>query len=104
MLLIIASIPALFADSTHNPYSCVIDPEFANTDLTYAPLAAWAAAGSNTTIDTLAIREIDITDIEPIVCLVPNSSIIDTTSFVSAIPDDGFDDTMPYKHCLIFWC
>ena len=47
MLLIIASTPALFADSAPNPYSCVIDPEFANTDIGYAPLVAWAAAGSN---------------------------------------------------------
>ena len=62
----------------------------------------WASAGSGATIDTLAIREIDITDIEPIVSLVPNSSIIDTTSFVSAIPDDDLDDSGCFKALIEF--
>jgi len=52
-LLNITLFSPLFADSNPNPYSCVIDPEFGNTDLVYAPLAAWAAAGSNAVIDSV---------------------------------------------------
>lgn len=92
-LLIIMSFSPLFADTNPNPYSCIIDPEFSNTDLVYAPLAAWAAAGSNAIIDTLALREINITDIEPIVCYNNVISETDTTTFVSAIPDDDLDDS-----------
>ena len=44
---------ALFADTNPNQYGCIIDEEFANTDLLDAPLNAWASAGSNAIIDSV---------------------------------------------------
>ncbi|MDD2231069.1 MAG: hypothetical protein PHY48_16900 [Candidatus Cloacimonetes bacterium] len=83
----------LFADSglpTSEPFP--LPPQ--------APLSEWAAAGSNAVVDSLL--EIDITNIEPIVSLVPSSTIIDTTYFVSATPNDDLDDSDVFKKLIDF--
>lgn len=69
-LLIIMSFSPLFADTNPNPYSCIIDPEFSNTDLVFAPLAAWAAAGSNAVTDS--VFSVNVTAIPDSVTYVPH--------------------------------
>lgn len=95
ILIIVKSIPALFADSPPNPYSCVIDPEFANTELTYAPLTAWASAGSNAVIDSLLIINVSS---------IPDSMCVENTNI--PIPEaqsgDGFDNSLTFNE-LIKW-
>lgn len=70
-LLLLSILPTtwLFADIDPNGGSCIINDEFSETIYEAAPLHIWAQAGSNVELDTLVIREIDITQIEPIVCL-----------------------------------
>ena len=96
-LFIITSLSPLFADSTPNPYSCVIDPEFANTDLVYAPLATWAAAGSNAILDSVfTINVLDIPDeityeLEGVETPIPEAQ-----------PGEGFDNSLTFNE-LIKW-
>lgn len=103
-LLLLSILPTtwLFADIDPNGGSCIINDEFSETIYEAAPLHIWAQAGSNVELDTLAIREIDITQIEPKVSFPPNSSTMDTTSFVSANPDDDIDDSGCFKALLGF--
>ncbi len=95
MMLIIASISPLLADTNPNPYSCVIDTEFANTDLVYAPLAAWASAGSNAVIDS--VYTINVT-------AIPDTIYIQGT--FDPIPDaqtgDSIDNSLTFNN-LIVW-
>ena len=93
MLFLLSLSCLLMADPTRDPWLVSLDNEFLDSEMTFAPIAAWESAGSNAIINPLTVIEIDISDIEPIVCLEPISSIIDTTSFVSAIPNDEMDDS-----------
>ena len=96
-LLNITLFSPLFADSNPNPYSCVIDPEFGNTDLVYAPLAAWAAAGSNAIIDSVFTIN---------VVSIPDSMTYESGSIQVPIPNaqsgDGFDNATTFN-LLISW-
>lgn len=61
---------------------------------------SWSSAGSE--YPTHTILEIDITNIEPIVCLNDTTSKIDTTYFVSATPNDDYDDSAIINELISF--
>lgn len=67
-----------------------------------APVLEWASAGSNAIINPLTVIEIDITNIEPIVSFNYVTLKIDTTSFVSAIPNDEMDDSAVFTALIDF--
>jgi len=102
MLFLLSLSCLLMADPTRDPWLVSLDNEFLDSEMTFAPIAAWESAGSNAIINPLTVIEIDISDIEPIVCLEPISSIIDTTSFVSAIPNDEMDDSAVFTALIEF--
>ena len=52
-LLIITVVSPLLADNDPSTDTCIIDSEFADTGLLYAPLSFWVAAGSNAVIDSV---------------------------------------------------
>jgi hypothetical protein len=84
-------------------FAYVINSEFNNpSEPADSVYAKWASAGSNAVIDTVFVREIDITNIEPIVCFNYTSSETDTTLFASAIPNDGLDDQGNFETLIDF--
>ncbi|MFA7213644.1 MAG: hypothetical protein WC111_07130, partial [Candidatus Cloacimonadaceae bacterium] len=95
VLLMVVTVGTLLADDNAS-----LDNLFSDTELDGAPFSAWAAAGSNAEISS--IREIDIISIEPIVSFNPITSEYDTTSFVSAIPNDDIDDSDVFNDLIDF--
>lgn len=90
------------ADPTRDPWLVSLDNEFLDSEMTFAPIAAWESAGSNAIINPLTVIEIDITNIEPIVSFNYVTLQIDTTSFVSAIPNDEMDDSAVFTALIDF--
>lgn len=71
-------------------YAFIIDSEFNTQPHADSVYNYWAHAGCASLTQT--IREIDITNIPPIVSWNPNTNDYDTTTFISAIPNDDSDD------------
>lgn len=60
----------------------------------------WKTAGCDSL--TLTIRDIDITNIEPIVSFNTTTSLDDTTYFDSTIPNDDIDDSNVFNDLIDF--
>jgi predicted outer membrane repeat protein len=102
MLFLLSLSCLLMADPTRDPWLVSLDNEFLDSEMTFAPIAAWESAGSNAMINPLTVIEIDISNIEPIVSFNYVTLQIDTTSFVSAIPNDEMDDSAVFTALIEF--
>lgn len=90
ILLFLASHVRLFASS-----SCIVDPEFANTQLMCAPLAVWESAGSNALIDSVVT--INVAEISDTIFVLGTNDPIPDAQTVA-----GFDNSLTFNE-LIKW-
>ena len=97
MLFLLSLSCLLMADPTRDPWLVSLDNEFLDSEMTFAPIAAWESAGSNAIIDSVFF--IDVSDI-------PDDVTYQFEGVDTPIPEaqsgEGFDNSLTFNE-LIKW-
>ncbi|MFA5667156.1 MAG: choice-of-anchor Q domain-containing protein [Candidatus Cloacimonadaceae bacterium] len=97
MLFLLSLSCLLMADPTRDPWLVSLDNEFLDSEMTFAPIAAWESAGSNAIIDSVFF--IDVSDI-------PDDVTYEFEGVDTPIPEaqsgEGFDNSLTFNE-LIKW-